>query len=225
MAFLQITCPHCQTPKSPLKAVAFESRSSEKGANGLFVCPLCENPVCALVEKSGEKSGGARVRASHELTGWPHEIQQAGWTAIQVWPVPKDSSAPSDTPKNVARNFVQAEEAAAKSHNETAGMAYRRSLELALKDIAPALSGMLKKRIDALSKAGTLTPDIAEWAHSVRELGNEATHDEEVPTDEDIADLAAITRVILEYLYTMPAKVARRTNPPAVTSDETPSTA
>lgn len=89
-------------------------------------------------------------------------------------------------------------------------MAYRRALELTMKDKGPALKGTLEKRIDALATEGKLTADIAEWAHSIRTLGNEATHDEEEPTDEDVADLAAFTRVVLEYLYTMPAKVARR---------------
>jgi hypothetical protein len=89
-------------------------------------------------------------------------------------------------------------------------MAFRRALELALKDKAPELKGTLQKRIDALAKETKLTPDLATWAHSVRELGNEAAHDEPEPTDEDVADLGAFTRVVLEYLYTMPAKVQRR---------------
>ena len=38
--------------------------------------------------------------------------------------------------------------------------------------------------------------------------------DERIPSKEDIDDLAAITRVILEYLFTMPAKVAKRPQKP-----------
>lgn len=115
-----------------------------------------------------------------------------------------------DTPDNVARNFIQAEEAAKRNHREAAGMAYRRTLELTLKDKAPHLNGTLEKRINTLAADGKLTQDIADWAHSIRTLGNEATHDEDEPTDENVADLAAFTRVVLEYLYTMPAKVGRR---------------
>jgi hypothetical protein len=100
-------------------------------------------------------------------------------------------------------------------------MAYRRTLELALKDIAPQLKGTLEKRIDTLAKDSKLTPDMATWAHSVRELGNEATHDEPEPTDEDVADLGAFTRVVLEYLYTMPAKVLRRATAPPSSSAST----
>lgn len=110
---------------------------------------------------------------------------------------------------------MQAEEAAARTHREAAGMAYRRVLELTMKDKAPELKGTLEKRIDKLAEQGKVTPDIKDWAHSIRTLGNEAAHDEDEPTEEDVADLAAFTRVVLEYLYSMPAKVARRAHPAA----------
>ncbi len=96
-------------------------------------------------------------------------------------------------------------------------MAYRRALELTIKDRGPEFKGTLQKRIDALAAAGKLTPDLAKWAHSVRELGNEAAHDEPEPSEADIDDLGAFTRVVLEYLYTMPAKVKKRA--PAVVPD------
>ena len=95
-------------------------------------------------------------------------------------------------------------------------MAYRRSLELALKDIDAELKGTLEKRIDKLAEKGRLTVDLAEWAHSVRELGNEATHDTPEPPKEDVDDLAAFTRIVLEYLYTMPAKVRARAAEPII---------
>lgn len=89
-------------------------------------------------------------------------------------------------------------------------MQYRRCLELAMKDKAPTESGTLAKRIDKLAEAGGLTSDVATWAHSIREMGNEAAHDEHEPNPDDIEDLAAFTKVVLEYLYTMPEKVRRR---------------
>jgi hypothetical protein len=105
-----------------------------------------------------------------------------------------------------------------------AGMAYRRVLELAVQDKGPELKGTLEKRINKLAAENVLTPAIAEWAHSIRDLGNEAAHDDAVPSEEDIVDLAAFTRVVLEYLYTMPAKVARRANPPVQEADPTEAT-
>lgn len=83
-----------------------------------------------------------------------------------------------------------------------------------MKDKAPDLSGTLAKRIDKLAETGGLTPDVATWAHSIREMGNEAAHEEHEPSAEDIEDLAAFTKVVLEYLYTMPEKVRRRAGLP-----------
>ena len=100
-------------------------------------------------------------------------------------------------------------------------MTFRRVLELTMKDKGPELKGTLEKRINKLAEEGKLTPDIAEWAHSIRVLGNEAAHDDEEPTPEDVTDLAAFTRVTLEYLYTMPAKVGRRAKTDAPASEPT----
>lgn len=94
-------------------------------------------------------------------------------------------------------------------------MTYRRALELALKEKAPDLSGTFYKRIEAMSADGRLTKDVAEWAHAVRILGNDAAHEDVEPSADDIVDLAAFTRVVLEYLYTMPTKVLRRSSDPA----------
>lgn len=212
MAYLAANCPHCGTKQSPFTSVAFVQRHNKADCcNGFFVCPFCEKPISVWMMQQRPVEGCHR---SHEIHSWTKTVQAGGWRVTDVWPAPADIEAPLDTPDNVARIFVEAEESAKRNHRESAGMAYRRALELTLKDKAPTLRGTLEKRIDALADGGKLTPDMAEWAHSIRTLGNEATHDEDVPTAEDITDLAAFTRIVLEYIYTMPAKVARRAAPP-----------
>jgi len=206
MAILSMECPHCRTPQSPLTSVgAFQI--GERRLFMFFVCPVCEKPISAKLFMARAVLG---AHSGQELMSWSKTTTSAGWDLEDFWPTQTDSAAPPDAPPQIARNFVQAEEAAARTHREAAGMAYRRVLELTLKDKAPDLKGTLEKRIDKLADGGRLTPDIKDWAHNIRDLGNEATHDEDEPTEDDIADMAAFTRVVLEYLYTMPAKVARR---------------
>lgn len=212
MAIFSIECPHCFTPRSPLSSVAFtRDPRSENRCFGLFLCPVCDKAVAAWF-KHFKKVHGA---AWSELHKWSRSTEEGGWQPIAIWPTPEKSTAPDDVPVQIARNFVQAKDAEARTHWEAAGMAYRRVLELTMKDKGPTLKGSLKDRIDKLADAGKLTPDIKDWAHSIRDLGNDATHEETEPSPDDIADLAAFTRVTLEYLYTMPAKVARRSEPPA----------
>jgi hypothetical protein len=211
MAILSIKCPHCDTPKSPLQAVIFVQRKQQASlATAAFICPICDKPVGAWISQTRHVSNAMIVA---ELHNWPKTLDDGGWEASEIWPHAEASTAPSDVPDLIARNFIQAEEAAKREHRETAGMGYRRTLELALKDKSPNTNGMLAARIKTLASAGTLTPDIATWANSIRDLGNEAAHDFDEPSKEDIADLAAFTRVVLEYLYTMPAKVVRRAIP------------
>jgi hypothetical protein len=204
------------------KATAIDALGEYHG-NAFFTCPACRRPL-ALAFNSGTpvaRGGSIPTVKAALLTGsWSRTLSEAGYTVSNVWPRLEQTAAPDAVPASVSRNFIQADEARKRDHREAAGMAYRRALELALKDRGPELSGPLQKRIDKLAATGKLTPDLATWAHSVRLLGNEATHDEPEPSEEDIDDLGAFTRVVLEYLYTMPAKVKKRTaNAVPVASD------
>jgi hypothetical protein len=220
------TCPHCNAEKMTFTTSTIDVLSQAHG-NAFFTCPSCSKPIALRFSRPvpGRTvgGGGSPKSAPGDLHGkWKGTIADAGYNTTNVWPVHSPTAAPDSVPTAVARNFVQAEEARKRQHREAAGMAYRRALELALKDIAPDLKGTLEKRINKLAEVSKLTPDLAAWAHSVRELGNEATHDEPEPTDVDVEDLGAFTRVVLEYLYTMPEKVQKRTSKPIKPLDEAP---
>lgn len=200
------SCPHCRASHMTFPILKVEPLS-ERDANVFFSCPACRNPSAGRIKRG---SSGNTAQITQLESSWPRSLSEAGYSMQHLYPTVAATLAPDSVPVPVERNFVQAEEARLRDHRETAGMAYRRSLELGLKDIDPALKGTLEKRIDDLAEKGRLTADLAEWAHSVRELGNEATHDTPEPTKEDVEDLASFTRVVLEYLYTMPAKVRAR---------------
>jgi hypothetical protein len=210
MSILSIACPHCTTPKAPLASIAFapDPKRPDDRCFGFFICPVCDKAVVAWFNREKTVHG----TAWNEMHKFHRTTAEAGWAIKDIWPEPKQQLAPETVPAMIARNFVQASDAASREHWEAAGMAFRRVLELTMKDKGPDLKGTLEKRINKLADQGKLTPDIAEWAHSIRVLGNEAAHDEDEPTEDDITDLAAFTRVTLEYLYTMPAKVARRSS-------------
>lgn len=87
---------------------------------------------------------------------------------------------------------------------------YRKALDVALKKIDPTATGVLKTRIKKLAAAGKLTPDIAEWSDHIRDLGNDAAHEEEPPTREELAALRSFTEMVMRYLFTLPAMVAAR---------------
>lgn len=90
-------------------------------------------------------------------------------------------------------------------------MTYRRALEMATKDKARDLPErkILAQRIELLAKENRLTPALADWANHIKDLGNEAAHEEDEPTEPDINALASLTRMTLIYLYEMPERVRR----------------
>lgn len=127
-----------------------------------------------------------------------------------IWPGLAVISAPTDTPPEIERIFIQAENARRRREHEMSGMAYRKALELAVKDQGQPGRDDLYARINKLP----VTQQLKDWAHAVRMLGNDAAHDPVEPSDEELDDLAAFTRVFLEYVYSLPMKVTRRSTAP-----------
>jgi hypothetical protein len=69
---------------------------------------------------------------------------------------------------------------------------------------------VLAVRIKKLATTSKLTPDIAEWADHVRDLGNDAAHEEVPPTREELDDLRNFTEMVMRYLFSLPALVEAR---------------
>jgi hypothetical protein len=91
----------------------------------------------------------------------------------------------------------------------------RRTLEAVTEDKGQT-NGTLASRLDAMAKAGTLQPTLAEWAKEVRLVGNIGAHFDPIKTVsmEDARQLLSFVRELLRYLYQLPAELAQRRNPP-----------
>ena len=79
--------------------------------------------------------------------------------------------------------------------------------------IAPSVTGLLKPRIAKLVQQNLLTPALGEWAEQIRLLGNEAAHEIDQPTREEVEALRNFSDLVLRYLFTLPAMVAARKAP------------
>jgi hypothetical protein len=86
---------------------------------------------------------------------------------------------------------------------------YRRALEMALSHKYPDLKGTLFERIRKLVSDGVLTKELGDWADSIRLIGNEAAHADEVTRD-DLTMARAFTDAVLRYVFTLPTQVATR---------------
>ena len=106
----------------------------------------------------------------------------------KVAPSLPDTGAPDHTPENVGRFFEQGMENLPRNF-DAAGTMFRKALDTALAARFPELKGRLVERIDKAASNGALTRDMAEWAHRIRRLGNDAAHDEEPFSQSDVPEL------------------------------------
>ena len=74
------------------------------------------------------------------------------------------------------------------------------------------LTGSLYSRINKASEDGLLTKEMATWAHQVRLEANDQRHSDEeaqLPTVDDAKKAIEFTKTLSEFLFVLPAKVAR----------------
>ena len=203
MAIVTHECPHCRTAHIGLRVAAILAFDAHRGAVH-FDCPKCNQPSCAIMVGNGQVGMGSW--GSHA-----GDVAQLNWTVEEFWPKVEGPLIPENLPPDVERVYLQAERNFPVIGNEeAAGTMYRKALDIGLKKIDPTATGMLKAKIKKLAADGKLTADIAEWSDHVRDMGNDAAHEEAPPTREELADLRSFTEMVMRYLFTLPAMVIAR---------------
>lgn len=146
---------------------------------------------------------------------WGESDVTGYFSVAEFWPEVPGPVIPEDMPSDVERIYLQAERNfPIEGNEEAAGTMYRKALDVGLKKIDPGTKGVLAARIKKLARDGKLTRDIAEWSDQVRDLGNEAAHEDEPPTREELTDLRNFSEMVMRYLFSLPALVqARRAKP------------
>jgi hypothetical protein len=206
MAILTHKCPHCLTDNIALTVVYIRPvDETEIEASVCLECPRCNHPSGAVLLK------GPSSTRLHQLLSLPGDLADAKWILTHFWPALPPIAAPELLPADVERAYLQAEHNfQVEGNEEAAGTMYRKALDVGLKKIDPSLSGPLGNKLKALAKAGRLTHDIADWSDEVRDLGNEAAHDEDAISRPDLETLRSFTEMVLRYLFTLPEMVKQR---------------
>ncbi|HEL7629284.1 TPA: DUF4145 domain-containing protein [Stenotrophomonas maltophilia] len=200
------TCPHCLAESVGMSYVA---TAAPKGVDPtvVFRCNACNDLVCVSISYRSTNHGW--------ITGENGEFQKVcrsqGAEIRKIYPAPGRLEVPQHISPSVERAYIQGAHNAARGHADAAAAMYRKALDVATREIDPALAGKnLAPRIDALHKAGKLTDDLKEWAHLIRLDGNHGAHDDDELSEEEIAQLASFTELFLTYTFTLPAQVAAR---------------
>jgi Domain of unknown function (DUF4145) len=213
MSTLTHKCPHCSTEHMGLRIVAISPGGGRKAAIHL-ICPKCKRPSSALLTPTPQA-----VHTQEQLNQIQGEITESKWDIDDFWPTSPGPVIPELLPPEVERIYLQAERNFPVDGNEeAAGTMYRKALDVGLTIIDPSIKGILKIRIAELVKQNKLTQSLGEWATQIRLLGNEAAHETDQPTREELTSLRNFSDLVLRYLFTLPEMVKARkapSSPPA----------
>jgi len=202
MATFAIKCPHCLRDNTSFTVNGVRERQGQ--VNGWMdvetfaTCNACGRGVVGTVgvfppQMSANAIMGAGILATTSY------IKVGEW--LPKSPTP---DVPDHLPDSVLRAFSEAEHLRIAGFRGPAGNAYRRALEAGLREVDSSLKGPLYSRIEALANRSLLTPSMRDFAHRIRTLGNEASHETPVVDDDEIDDLAVFTKLFLMYQFTLP---------------------
>jgi hypothetical protein len=201
MGIIKRNCPHCET-----KSVAFTAISS---------VPKHESSVWLTSFRCNGCHGGYFAEINCRLSTPPSKIDgnienNQYCNVMREYPRKIENNIPEFLPDNIYKFYSQALSSLRTENFDSASMMSRKVLEVSVKKIHPESQGSLYKRIESLEKEGLITSDLKEWAHIIREDGNESAHEEEPVTKEFAEELISFTELFLLYTFTMPGMVKTR---------------
>jgi hypothetical protein len=195
LALYRIKCAFCGV-KGNFGGVHHEERKnpdSEKTLNfDTFKCHNCGNFIMVFWSASGYP----RSRPMHNFATVP-------WSR-------ETTSFPEHWPEDVGRYWMQAKRSLEGQNWDAASLMARSAIQLVLR-YQKAKGANLKQEIDDLAQQGILPPIMKEWAHEVRDLGNDSTHPNpggQGTNPKDARDVVDFLRVLLQLTYDLPHEIA-----------------
>lgn len=189
----QITCPFCLERGN----FEFEHRAEKKKPNSkkalhfdTLKCVSCAGYVMVLWAPGASWGSGLY---DFRVLPWPMRLEEY----------------PKHWPEPVGRFWLQAHRSVKDENWDAAAVMVRSALQSALRD-HNANGASLKQEIDDLASRGVLPPHMKEWAHELRELGNEAAHPGPVASKssaDDVRDVVEFLDFLLRYLYNLPHEI------------------
>lgn len=209
------TCPHCGTNEVAFTSVAQvrvpENTDDESLWNVFFACNRCLGGLIVQVTASLDFGPhGLPTSVSIPGAGKNHHGYVSAYEVKNTYPAPPTHQAPESVPERIGAAYVEASENLYRQKYETSQMLNRKALDLATKRLLPDSKKKLYGRIEELRDTGKITPEMADWAHIVRDEGNDSVHDEVEVTREAAAELLAFTETFLMYAFTLPGMIAKR---------------
>jgi hypothetical protein len=183
-------------------------------------CPFCEERGNFSTEHHAEKkkpNGSKKLNFDTLKCGSCSSYVMVLWSAgrglhgyrVLPWPLSKVNDYPEHWPESVGRYWMQAKRNIKGESWDAVALMARSSLQVASRE-QNASGNNLKQEIDDLAQKGILPKIMQDWAHNVRELGNDSAHpkpDQPPTSPQDARDIVSFMDYLFEYLYTLPKQI------------------
>lgn len=215
VAIFKGLCPHCGTHDVAFTSVAQVrvniNRDKESIWNVFFACNRCLGGLVAQVYSSKDFGPAGLVEdTAVPGIGRLNSGHSSEFVVLETYPNPPIHAAPEHVPERVAKVYIEASENLHRQKYETSQMLCRKALDLATKRLLPESKKRLYGRIEELRDAGKITSEMADWAHVVRDEGNDSVDDENEVHKEEAVELLAFTETFLMYAFTLPGMIEKR---------------
>lgn len=199
-------CPWCDLQESAFQIVherRYTRAAHQHSRQLIAACGGCKRWVMIDIEMDYDFRDADILKEQGEVA------RDRVFREFFIWPRFANTSAPDHTPEDVGTKYAQAMRALHRGDWDAAGMVARKALEIAVKGMPSATGGGdLKGRIDKLAAAQIITPLLAEWAHEIRKLGNDAAHDDF--SEEEAREISEFAETFFEYAFNMPKTLEGR---------------
>lgn len=201
MVDVSLDCPYCNTERV--------------GFHGSLYMAFHRQPYTYILLLQCGKCGEgvvAKCQSDYFLQWIQSPLSYKPPSILAVHPPVPRVEFPAHLPDNIRNFFLQGSDSLRRSSFDAAGTMFRKSLDAALRKLHPEAKRTLtlQRRIDALPPDLGITPAMRQWAHEIRDLGNDAAHEEEPFTEPEAKALHAFTEMFLTYAFTLPGMLAER---------------
>jgi len=196
-------CPHCGR-QAMLEFLYSYPIGSGEFHFSFWKCMVCQLPIVI----SFEQIRGHPIKNFGNLKGNIRNI--VGLREVVYFPEPRVYQIPRELPEAIRKVMSEANSnIKSRAFISTVAMC-RKAIELVADDKG-IKKGRLVDRIDEMETKKLIAPQLKDWAHEIRTVGNEALHeDPEAITEKDAKNIFLFTQLFLEYVYVLPEKIRKR---------------
>lgn len=221
-------CPKCSAKKSTFDVNGYELRETRQEIYYWYLfstCRACKISITVNADLTNTRihslnnsyysNESAKIAAIYEQLNGIHDISD-WFEDFEYSPIlPNAETPPEHLPAEVEAFFKEAAKCYAIRCYNASGAMFRLCLDITTKNIISQYEHLspttndkktIHSRLNWIFKNGILPKQLEDLSRCIKDDGNDAAHDGSLSKD-DAADLLDFTYILLERIYTEPARI------------------